>query len=689
MKKRIFCMLTGFLLLFILAISAIPSNHVKAASNYNANAALDYARSHWNDGQGQCAEFVSRCVKAGGINMPVITTTYECYKKISELTGVAGQDLTLNSSGYATYSANSSKLSAGDVVIQWCYSCNLRPHILLCGGYNSSGNATFYAHNAALNNGVYKLNQNSLHTKSSCNVGAKVIHISAPSDTTAPAISDVRVTDVNAGGYTVVCRVEDAGGIARVQFPTWTHSNGQDDLVPDWGTNLRCRGEQNGTIWSYRVNVGDHNNEEGWYCTHIYAYDTAGNFSSAGIDAYVDRTPPVISEVQVTDINSEGYTVICKAEDASSAIARVQFPTWTTANDQDDLAANWWDNPSCRGTQNGTIWTFRVNVSEHNFEEGIYRTHIYAYDAAGNSTPIAVNDIYIDRTAPVISNVQVTDIDSKGYTVTCTVEDVSSGVNKVQFPTWTTANGQDDLAVNWWDNPSIKGVQNGTTWSFRVNIADHNNESGFYRTHIYAYDEAGNRSRATEVADMYIKNTESNDTNKHPGNMEQPGTTENNTSGVEDAEVDSDDFTDLEPIEEDDHRNETVITIKKIFGRYKIISMSETNSEVAFIGTIKKNAKKITIPDTITYQGVIYSVTEISENALKNCKKLQYVNVGSNIVKIGKNAFKGCKKLKSITIKSKKINSVGKNAFKNISKKCRIKVLKSKMKDYKELILGK
>ena len=135
--------------------------------------------------------------------------------------------------------------------------------------------------------------------------------------------------------------------------------------------------------------------------------------------------------------------------------------------------------------------------------------------------------------------------------------------------------------------------------------------------------------------------------------------------------------------------NGTIIKMNKIFGKYQIINTAKSKPEVAFIGTTKKKAKKIAIPSTISYQGITYQVTEISANALKNCKKLQIVTVGSNIVKIEKNAFKGCNSLKSIAIKSRKIIYVGKNAFKNISKSCRIKVPTSKLAAYRKLFYGK
>lgn len=82
--------------------------------------------------------------------------------------------------------------------------------------------------------------------------------------------------------------------------------------------------------------------------------------------------------------DSKGYTVECKASDASG-VDRVQFPTWTAKNDQDDIAKDWWTNQAVRGTRvSGDTYRFRVNISEHNNEVGSYVTHIYVYDKYGN-----------------------------------------------------------------------------------------------------------------------------------------------------------------------------------------------------------------------------------------------------------------------------------------------------------------
>ncbi len=73
------------------------------------------------------------------------------------------------------------------------------------------------------------------------------------------------------------------------------------------------------------------------------------------------------------------------------------------------------------------------------------------------------------------------------------VGDALSGINRVQFATWTTYGGQDDIQNSWQTSKIASGtnLENGT-WYYHVSIYDHNNEHGDYNTHVYIYDNAGN-----------------------------------------------------------------------------------------------------------------------------------------------------------------------------------------------------
>lgn len=210
-----------------------------------------------------------------------------------------------------------------------------------------------------------------------------------PTDTTPPVISNVRVVEPYRGGYNIECDVTDNVGVARVEFPTWTVRNGQDDLK--WHKGTPWRQNENGIItYKANINTSDHNNEQGYYITHIYAYDTAGNQSFAAVspDTCVDWTNPTISDIKITDQTDSGYTVQCRATD-NVGVSRVRFPVWTDKNGQDDI---WWGE----GIKNGNIYSFRVNRSDHNHEYGVYHNHIYAYDAAGNQISAAAPDCIIN-----------------------------------------------------------------------------------------------------------------------------------------------------------------------------------------------------------------------------------------------------------------------------------------------------
>ena len=129
-----------------------------------------------------------------------------------------------------------------------------------------------------------------------------------------------------------------------------------------------------------------------------------------------------------------------------------------------------------------------------------------------------------------------------------------------------------------------------------------------------------------------------------------------------------------------------------------------------YVGPLSSDKKKVVIADAIEYNGNVYKVTSVAKDAFKNNKRitevvvgknvttikdrafanakaLKKVTLGKNVAKIGKHAFKGSKKLKTIVVKSTKLKKKGVNkaAFKGISTKTTIKVPKKKVKAYRAL----
>jgi|GEM_PF-289384 subtilisin-like serine proteases len=184
-------------------------------------------------------------------------------------------------------------------------------------------------------------------------------------------IEDAEISGVNINGYTVTCKLPEE--TAYVAFPTWTYSNGQDDMQWYIGSIDTISGEKYGR---FRVNVNSHNNEGGAYVTHIYAVDSDNNIIASDTSLSVNITRrTTIENAAATNVTSSGYTVSCKLP---TGTVSVKMPTWTMNNNQDDLV---WYNAGISGESS----TLRVYTKNHNNESGSYVTHIYAYDSNGNT----------------------------------------------------------------------------------------------------------------------------------------------------------------------------------------------------------------------------------------------------------------------------------------------------------------
>ena len=380
-----------------------------------------------------------------------------------------------------------------------------------------SGNQPVYVYGINVGGGGNALLNNS---------GARVNIIA---DTAAPTINDVKVSNVSGRGYTVTCTVTDNIGVTKVTMPTWTVKNGQDDLV--WHTAAIS-----GNTATFHVGIGDHNLESGDYLTHIYAYDAAGNSSSAA--APVVTLPNILSGPTASGTLEDGvYTIASSlnqnivldvAEVSKSSGANIQV--WTAANSENQL---WYIqsiggglysvralhsarfmNVAGSGKTNGTNihqWSDKTPNGDEKWRIQDNEDGTYTFLAAVNGLALDLaegkvangqnvqcwtsngtgaqrwvlyrSNVQADFSAPVISNIRVTEVSPKGYRVTCTVTD-ASGVAKVKMPTWTLKDGQDDLV---WHEATL----NGNTATFYVRTADHKNEPGKYITHIYADDTKG------------------------------------------------------------------------------------------------------------------------------------------------------------------------------------------------------
>jgi len=136
----------------VLSVTASATNNEnKKEYPYKLESALSYASKNWNNGVGLCAEFVSRCIQAGGINVfePRVS---ELFKALNNIHGTTYElKLTSGTSGTLKMADNKDKVGEGDPIFYYCNNCKRYTHVVICNGANDKGYIQDYAHNKAHN----------------------------------------------------------------------------------------------------------------------------------------------------------------------------------------------------------------------------------------------------------------------------------------------------------------------------------------------------------------------------------------------------------------------------------------------------------------------------------------------------------------------------------------------------------
>ncbi|MBQ2968795.1 MAG: leucine-rich repeat domain-containing protein [Bacteroidaceae bacterium] len=74
----------------------------------------------------------------------------------------------------------------------------------------------------------------------------------------------------------------------------------------------------------------------------------------------------------------------------------------------------------------------------------------------------------------------------------------------------------------------------------------------------------------------------------------------------------------------------------------------------------------VVIPKTVTYDGIVFTVTSIGHSAFSYCSGLTSVTIPEGVTSIGSSAFSGCSCLTSVTI-PEGVTSIGSYAFSGCS----------------------
>lgn len=129
-------------------------------------------------------------------------------------------------------------------------------------------------------------------------IGNKTVSITK--DTTKPTISNVKISDVDASGYTISCTVSDDCKVSKVLFPSWNNDlyEGNDAV---W-----VQGTISGNTATARINLSTLKGglTEGHFVTHVYAYDLTGNTGMSGMPSGVPWVTISKTPVETTTVPS-------------------------------------------------------------------------------------------------------------------------------------------------------------------------------------------------------------------------------------------------------------------------------------------------------------------------------------------------------------------------------------------------
>ena len=256
----------------------------------------------------------------------------------------------------------------------------------------------------------------------------------------------------------------------KVVLPTWSDKKGQDDL--QW---YEASKNPDGS-YSARVELRKHNYDTGTYNIHLYgqSYVQPESTGIAGTTVQVDSGKLPSDEEQkplftVENINPKQgtYTVKTTETSLSKPIQSVRVPIWSTSN-QSNL--KWYAaTPNGDGSFSATF-----DIRNHQALSGTYNNHVYVTYKDGSERSYAADAVSMS-TDQIQAKVAVRKTEANRYEVTVTD---AYGDGDIILPTWSEANGQDDL--QWY---TANKVGNGT-YKFTVDTQNHKG-SGLFNTHVY------------------------------------------------------------------------------------------------------------------------------------------------------------------------------------------------------------
>ncbi len=221
------------------------------------------------------------------------------------------------------------------------------------------------------------------------------------SDTTAPVITSVLASSVT-GTSAVIAWTTDEAATSQVEYGTTTSYGSTSALDEELVTShsVSVTGLEGDTTYHFRVKSEDVAENE--------AVSTDETFTTS---AEADTSPPVISEVTVSNVSDASATVSWETNEP--ATSEVEYGTTssygsTTTLDEELVTSH---SVSLSGLDEDTTHHYRVKSKDAARNEGTSEDKTFTTSSEADTTP------------PVISGVSAGDVTESGATITWTTDE--------------------------------------------------------------------------------------------------------------------------------------------------------------------------------------------------------------------------------------------------------------------------
>ena len=403
--------------------------------------------------------------------------------------------------GKLTITNNNPKTGTFDVIVSEVSSPQGVREVLLPTWSNENGQDDIIWHKAQKqSDGTYKFTVRSSEHKNS--VGDYSVHlyyiqndgkmVGVGGTTTKVSLASVakpegKLTIANNNPKTgtfdvIVSEVSSPQGLREVLLPTWSHEQGQDDII--WHKAQR---QSDGT-YKFTVRASEHKNSVGDYSVHLYYIQNDGKMVGVGgTTTKVSLASVAKPEGKLTIANNDPKTgtfdVIVSEVSSPQGVREVLLPTWSNDQGQDDII---WHKAQ---KQSDGTYKFTVRSSEHKNSVGDYSVHLYYIQNDGKMVGVGGTTTKVTRAsvAKPEGKLTIANNNPKTGTFDVIVSEVSSpqGVREVLLPTWSNDQGQDDII---WHKAQ---KQSDGTYKFTVRASEHKNSVGDYSVHLYYVQNDG------------------------------------------------------------------------------------------------------------------------------------------------------------------------------------------------------